>query len=144
MRDPEPFDGHADALGDADRRLELDARQKRQEFLAAGAEGKVGDETQFGAGAGGDALEAGVAAPVAIAIVERLEMIDVEDDRRDRTFVARAGAPEIRGLLVQEAPVAQPGQRIVVGVVVAFGGACRSRKAIGSASAVRGRSACWN
>jgi hypothetical protein len=61
------------------------------------------------------ACEQGVPRGVAVGVVVRLEAVEVEDDQQRRLgFAVRKAVVEV---LHQPAPVGQPGQHVVVGVV---------------------------
>ena len=60
----------------------------------------------------GDAHEAAVAFLMAVAVVELLEEIDVDEDGHETAAEQLPVVPVIAQLLVNGAPVFQPGQRI--------------------------------
>lgn len=70
----------ADAFGDADRGAQFGVRHEHQEFLAAITDREIAVTAQLAGDGGGDAFEAGVAGDMALAVVETLEVVDVEHD----------------------------------------------------------------
>src|SRR3546814_16448858 len=61
---------------------------------------------------GGDAFEQRVARRVAVHIVDRLEMVEVEQQQRQRLFAALRLREQHRPLFGQRAPVEKARQRI--------------------------------
>ena len=86
-------------------------REEDRELVTADAEGAVGAAqgvVQQGAEAAQDAIAVGVAARV----VDRLELVDVDEEERQRDVVAQGGRDLPIELLVEGAMVAQPGERV--------------------------------
>ena len=103
--------------GRAARRLaSLDSGQDHRELVAADAAGDVGVAHDL-ADALGDLGEHGVAGEVADAVVDRLEVVEVEDDQREPAVVALGARDLARERLVEVAAVVQAGQRVEVGVL---------------------------
>jgi hypothetical protein len=110
-RDVELFAGGAKPLGQAAGAVARRFRAQHDELLAADAGQQLLRAEQ--------ALEAvrqrpqhGVAADVAVGVVDPLEVIDVEQDQRQRTRVA-AGALELAiELFLEAAPVEDVGQAV--------------------------------
>ena len=73
----------AQALGDAGAVLDVDRRQHDEELLAAQPVGEL-ERAQLAAQRRGDLAQHRVAARVAVLVVDALEVVDVEDDERDR------------------------------------------------------------
>ncbi|MNU81586.1 hypothetical protein D3C71_712520 [compost metagenome] len=93
-------------------RLRLARRhQHHHELLAAVAE-QVVAATGLLAEQGGNVLQRAVASVVAVAIVDRLEVIEVQQQQRERRVVARGQFDLTAQHGRQEAPVEQVGQRI--------------------------------
>jgi hypothetical protein len=101
----------ADALRELHRAERAGARQDDGELVAADAVAAV--RRPLGrADRRGEALQALVAGLVALGVVRRLELVDVEEREGERL----AGAPDAlelaREVLLERAVVAQPGERV--------------------------------
>ena len=86
-------------------------REEDRELVTADAEGAVGTAqgvVQHGAEAAEDAIAVGMATRV----VDRLEVVDVDEKERQRDVVAQGGRDLPIELLVEGAVVAQPGERV--------------------------------
>ena len=92
----------------------VDVGQQDEELLAAPAPCVVLLAEDLDE-AGGDAGEHGVAAGVPVAVVDRLEAVDVDEHDRQRAIVARRAAHERGELAAEEAPVVQARQLVGVG-----------------------------
>ena len=110
------FDGAADVLGDGARHLDLPVRQDHHEFLAAvAAEDVLVAELRIDDL--GDLLQAVVAAGVAQLVVDRLEMVDIDEQHRQRRALAVRVLEGARQRLVETAAIQRAGQRIDFGGV---------------------------
>ena len=69
--------------------------------------------------------EHGVAGEMADAVVDRLEVVEVEDDQREAPVVALGAGDLARERLVEVAAVVQPGQRVEVGELARLAEAAR-------------------
>ena len=86
-------------------------RQHQRELVAAQARGQVG-LAALGLQVGRDPAQRGVAGQVAIAVVDGLEVVEVDQHQRHRMLVA--GARQHAGQeLVEAAPVGQAGELVV-------------------------------
>ena len=87
--------------------------EQHQEFVAAEARHQIG-----GAQAGGDAqrhrLQQPVAGQVAERIVDALEVVEVDEQQRQRRAVLAAGVRQLLEVLDEGGAVRQAGQRVVV------------------------------
>ena len=99
-------------LGVGERRL----REDHRELVAADAAGDVGVADDL-ADALGDLGQHRVAGEVADPVVDRLEVVEVEDDQREAPVVALGARGLAREGLVEVAAVVQPGERVEIGLV---------------------------
>src|SRR5690606_4238543 len=88
--------------------------QDRDEFLAAVAAEQVA-LLQRGAQRARHLAQAGIAAGVAVAVVDRLEVVQVDEQHRDRLARARTLGEGPRQPVVYRAPVEAAGQRVEFG-----------------------------
>ena len=93
MGDEQVFDRLARLVGKRSRALDIEARQQQREFLAAVAGDEHGlfqrDERQGLA----DGAQTGVAGDMAVAVVEQLEMIDIDHHQRERRAALGGALP---------------------------------------------------
>ena len=80
MIDAQAANRHADRLGDRHRSFHIGVGQNRSEFFAAVAGGEVGWPVQRPGQHLCHRLEAVVPGGVAIGVIERLEMVDVDQE----------------------------------------------------------------
>ena len=101
----------ADAFGDLQRLFLRDAHEQDQEFLAAPTQqfvlGAVHALQQLG-----NLYKYTIAGGVAVAVVDLLEVVQIEQQERRPHAVARAAREQPRDVLEHETAVAQSGQRI--------------------------------
>ena len=124
----------AQPFADLERRVDVGARQQQRELLAAVARRQI-----VVAGRGflqqlADPAQADVAFDVAVAIVEQLEVVDVDHQQRDRATELAGALPFGGEPRVEAAPVGEAGQRVARRELlqVAVGGAqlaARARRA---------------
>ena len=103
----QPTDAFGDEHGFGDRGL----RQDHRELLTAVATQHVRAARAID-DRGSDRLDHAIADRVAVAVVDRLEVIDVADDQRDRVAVALGAAVLFFDALVEVAAIEQPGQAV--------------------------------
>ena len=87
-------------------------RQQDGELLAAVAGDEVVPPQFAPRQTCGDRLEAGIAGRVAVAVVEPLEVIDVDHQEGERLAGLRAGTPLGTQSRVERAPVGDPGEPV--------------------------------
>ena len=123
-------------VGVGERRLGQDDR----ELVAADAAGDVGRAHDV-ADALGRLGQHGVAGEVADAVVDRLEVVEVEDEQREPPVVALRAGDLARERLVEVAAVVQAGERVEVGELPRLAEAPRvlDRRARRAARAARAR-----
>ena len=107
-------------LGVRERGLGEDDR----ELVAADAAGDVGAADDR-AHALGELREHGVAGQVADPLVDRLEVVDVEDDEREPAVVAVRAGDLARERVVEVAPVVEARERVEVGELARLAEAAR-------------------
>jgi len=104
----------AESLADVERAVLVGAGQDDQELLAAPAADRVlGPERPVEDLRGVD--EHGVTNAVTEPVVDRLEVVEVDDEKREGQIVAARGAERIVQVLLDRAAVAQAGERIDLG-----------------------------
>ena len=105
--------GCANAFGNACRSFLVGVGQKRGEFLAAVARRQVTRPSQCRQQNGGDFAQAIVTCEMTVAVVERLEPIDVDHDQREILFLAFGLAVLAHQGVVEGAAVGESGQAIL-------------------------------
>ena len=114
------LDGGHHAAGDLDRvQLALGVAQQDRELVAAEPRGRV-DRAHAVGQAPGDHLEDLVAGGVAEAVVDVLEVVEVEEQHRHRPLVAAAPDERVLDAVAEQRAVRQPGERVVEGLVLEF------------------------
>ena len=94
----------------------VDLLDQDGELVAAEARDRVG-RAQAGLEAGRDRLEELVAGPVAERVVDRLEVVDVDEEDADRVAASRGAADCEREAVEEEGAVGHAGERVVEGLV---------------------------
>ena len=97
-------DGGAQALGDLGRLMLRGVGEQDGELVAADAGEEVA-RAHATLEAGGDGDESGIAAVVAVGIVDALEVVKVDDDGRERGGLAFAGEDALFGGDLDATPV---------------------------------------
>ncbi len=100
-----------DALGNLEGTLGIGARQQRNELLAADARELV-DDAQLGLGPVREIDQHRIADCMAMVVVDRLEVVEVDRDQRQRLAEALGALDLDPGQLGEGAPVGQAGQRV--------------------------------
>jgi hypothetical protein len=106
-----------DALGDGERgALVRDVAEQHGELVAAQARGDVVG-AQHAGDAGGDVAQQGVARGVAEAVVDDLEVVEVEEQHRDVLIVLAGGGKRALQPLLEQRAIGEAGERVVEGLV---------------------------
>ena len=111
----ERLDGGADALGGLESVLAVVAGEQGDELLATDAGADIAGAEVFGE-ALRDAGEGGVAAGVAVAVVDLLEVIEVEQEEGEREVVAAGDGDLAGGGERESAAVEQAGEDVGAGL----------------------------
>ena len=90
----------------------LDHFEQHDKLVAADARGRVG-LADHAADTLGHGLEQEVADRVSEVVVDRLETVEINEQHRHPFIVPAGGSEGVFGPFDQQAPVGQPGQRIV-------------------------------
>lgn len=112
------LDEAAHALGDEKRGFVGGLREKENELLAAVAGGEVVFAAQRLTHESGDALDDLIAVEMALGVVDDFEVVDVDDDGRQRLVVASGLPPEQVEVAVEESAIGQLGEGVVRGTAV--------------------------
>ncbi len=103
--------GGAQALGELHRAVGAGGRQRDRELVAADAIGAVAGALGRADGLG-ERLQALVAGLVAAGVVDRLEVVEVDQHERERRVGAADALELAREVFVERAVVAQAGERV--------------------------------
>lgn len=112
VADAEIEDAGADRLGDRDGAVRVDVGQHDDEFLAAVTGRVIGRPAQAAGDAAADRGERIVAGLMALRVVVVLEVIDVDEQQRQRVLRARGAPPFARERDVEHAAVVEPGEAV--------------------------------
>ena len=106
------FDGGAHPFGDDDRVFQTRRRQDRGKLFAAVSREHVVGALDARAECVSDLLQARIARDVAVVIVERLEIVDVDEDDRHLRLGLDAPLPLADDPLVERAAIGDAGQTV--------------------------------
>ena len=104
-----------DLVGDQGRRLGVGQVREDQRELVAADPGHGVALAQGRAHPLADLLEHVVADPVAEGVVDLLELVEVDQDDREQAAVAPAARHRLAQAVLEQEPVGQAGQRVVLG-----------------------------
>ena len=130
--------GGADVLGDPlggfDRALGIDVGDEDEELVAAEPGDHIGRTDGFTEPIGDDAQEL-VSGRVAVAVVHKLEVVEVDEEDCDRAVAALGPRDRVLEMLLEEQAVGQVGEGVVIGKV---GEPCLRRDQLGGGAAAIG------
>ena len=106
---PDALEQHRHVVG-------IGVGQDHRELVAADAR-RVVTESQDPAEPLAERLERGVAGGMPVGVVDLLEAVEVDDDEREGPVVPEAAGDRHLEQAVEAAPVEEPGERVVPGVV---------------------------
>ena len=112
VRDGQALHRHQDALGHALGATARRAGQQQRKLLAAIARDHVGRALAGGLQQVGDGLQAGIAGRMAVAVIEQLEMVHIQQQQGQRITAAPAALPLARQRGIKAAPVGHIGQGV--------------------------------
>ena len=110
------FDLVEDLLRRQQRAVDIGRRQHDGELVAAQPRHGI-DASQQPADARGDVLQHAIAGVMAQRIVDLLEAVEIQQQQRQRRVGARGGAQRLRETILQQQPIGQIGQRVVMGEI---------------------------
>ena len=120
MRNGDRLDGASDSLGNPNAFAEIHVAEHHHQLFAAEAGRYVLRSPQLGRDDGAHALQAGVAGQMPVAVVECLELVDVEHQQRDILVMRLRARPERLERIVEVPAIAEAGQRIAAGDLFQF------------------------
>ena len=106
-----------DPLGGVERRIGVEMVEQQREGAAAVARGDVAGADQALQQAG-DVAQRGVAGDAAMAVVDRLQIVDVDRDQRGGRAVAGGLAQHALELGAELARIEQGGERVAAGILL--------------------------